>query len=278
MKKLVSLLLTVCMCLSVGAMLTACAEEHTHTYKTEWANDATHHWHECEGENCLEISDKAEHVWNEGSVTAEATADADGEKTYTCTVCNAAKSETFAFEGVREDQWQASIAEQKFDNVTINYTFENTDMTQTHIVKIADNKVYREMTVTVSGQDPMTMSQLFTGDDGISQKNMFLTMFLAFLAERDNYVYDKETGEYKSPDEVTVKVVPIGSENSYNIEVMTNGKVKFDANGNLEYFSCTIKDTVYKDEEPKSEVVGDVVWTFSDYGTTVLPETADSIA
>ena len=59
---------------------------------------------------------------------------------------------------------------------------------------------------------------------------------------------------------------------------MTNGKVKFDANGNLEYFSCTIKDTVYKDDEPKSEVVGDVVWTFADYGTTVLPETADSIA
>lgn len=31
MKKLVSLLLAVCMCLSVGIMLTACNEEHTHT-------------------------------------------------------------------------------------------------------------------------------------------------------------------------------------------------------------------------------------------------------
>ena len=73
MKKLVSLLLTVCMCLSVVVMLTACddeeqtptndeqtsaageeqtsaaGEEHTHTYKTEWTTDATHHWHACEG-------------------------------------------------------------------------------------------------------------------------------------------------------------------------------------------------------------------------------------
>lgn len=33
MKKFVSILLAVCMCLSVGAMLTACDEEHTHTYE-----------------------------------------------------------------------------------------------------------------------------------------------------------------------------------------------------------------------------------------------------
>lgn len=62
MKKLLSLLLAICMCLSVGVMLTACDKKHTHTYKTEWANDTTHHWHECKDENCTEVSDKAEHT------------------------------------------------------------------------------------------------------------------------------------------------------------------------------------------------------------------------
>ncbi len=33
------------------------------------------------------------HTWNEGEVTTEATSDADGVKTYTCTVCNKTKTE-----------------------------------------------------------------------------------------------------------------------------------------------------------------------------------------
>ena len=96
MKKLVSLLLAVCMCLSIGIMLTACGdEEHTHTYKTEWSKDAIHHWHACEGDKadrgCDEITDKAEHTWNGGEVITEATAEADGVKTFTCTVCGQTK-------------------------------------------------------------------------------------------------------------------------------------------------------------------------------------------
>ena len=41
MKKLVSLLLAVCMCLSVGVMLTACDEEHTHALTKVEAKAAT---------------------------------------------------------------------------------------------------------------------------------------------------------------------------------------------------------------------------------------------
>lgn len=106
MKKFISLLLAVCMGLSVGVMLTACDEEHEHTYKTEWAKGTTHHWHECEGETCLEVSDKAEHTWNEGEITTDPTAEADGEKTFTCTVCNATKDEPVEFTGISEEKWQ----------------------------------------------------------------------------------------------------------------------------------------------------------------------------
>ena len=97
MKKLASLLLTVCMCLSIGAMFTACEEEsggeqHTHTYKTEWSKDATHHWRTCEIAGCAEISDKSEHTWNEGEIITETVPEIYGSKTFTCIDCGQTKN------------------------------------------------------------------------------------------------------------------------------------------------------------------------------------------
>ncbi len=91
MKKIVSMLLVVCMCLSVGLTLSACS--HEHTYQTEWSKDATHHWHKCEGADCEEVIDKAEHTWNGGEITTPASKDAQGVKTFTCTECGQTKTE-----------------------------------------------------------------------------------------------------------------------------------------------------------------------------------------
>lgn len=45
--------------------LTACGgSKHEHTFKSEWASNATEHWHECEGEDCEEVSDKGAHVYD----------------------------------------------------------------------------------------------------------------------------------------------------------------------------------------------------------------------
>jgi len=99
MKKLISIFLTVCMCFSIGMVLTSCGdnENHEHTYKTEWTYDDTYHWHACEGEDCTDVSDKAEHTWNDGEITTEATAEADGVKTFTCTVCGNTKTEVVKY-------------------------------------------------------------------------------------------------------------------------------------------------------------------------------------
>ncbi len=77
MKKLVSLLLAVCMCLSVGTLITACeaetgsGTEHSHTFKTEWETDPFYHWHVCDNRPCLEMSDRAEHIWDGGVMAVE---------------------------------------------------------------------------------------------------------------------------------------------------------------------------------------------------------------
>lgn len=70
---------------------------HDHAAIT-WSSDATYHWHDCTVSGCGEQFDKAEHVWDEGTVTTPATFTSDGEKTYTCTVCEKTKTETVTME------------------------------------------------------------------------------------------------------------------------------------------------------------------------------------
>lgn len=70
---------------------------HDHA-ATAWSSDATYHWHDCTVSGCGEQFDKAEHVWDEGTITTEATFTSDGEKTYTCTVCEKTKTETVTME------------------------------------------------------------------------------------------------------------------------------------------------------------------------------------
>ena len=55
------------------------SQEHVHSWETSWEKDATHHWHECEGENCSEISGKAEHTDGEATETEKAKCEVCGE-------------------------------------------------------------------------------------------------------------------------------------------------------------------------------------------------------
>lgn len=63
---------------------------HTHVLG-EWEHNGILHWHECGV--CSKVLDDAEHTWDEGVITKEPTTDAEGEKTFTCDVCKATKTE-----------------------------------------------------------------------------------------------------------------------------------------------------------------------------------------
>ena len=67
-----------------------------HVAAKEWSHDENYHWHACTAhENCAEQMDKAEHDWDDGVVTEEATCTQKGERTFTCT-CGATKTEEIA--------------------------------------------------------------------------------------------------------------------------------------------------------------------------------------
>ena len=86
----------------VDATCNTCGYEraaHTaHTAGTVWENDETNHWRECTASGCEEKLDTAAHTWNAGEITTPATFTSDGVKTYTCTVCEKAKTETVTME------------------------------------------------------------------------------------------------------------------------------------------------------------------------------------
>ncbi len=66
---------------------------HNHSFSSVWTYDTTYHWHDATCGHEL-ISSKAEHSWDNGTVTTEATHTADGVRTYTCTVCGATRTES----------------------------------------------------------------------------------------------------------------------------------------------------------------------------------------
>ena len=57
--------------MAVLVSLASCSQEpvHEHTFSEEWTSDATYHWHAATCEHTDEVSDKAEHIWDEGKVT-----------------------------------------------------------------------------------------------------------------------------------------------------------------------------------------------------------------
>lgn len=61
---------------------------------TTWVKiDNDHHGHKCKNCNAINESTKAPHSWDNVEVTTPATCTADGERTYTCAVCSATKTE-----------------------------------------------------------------------------------------------------------------------------------------------------------------------------------------
>ena len=94
MKKVLPLLFMV---LALLVVFVSCDEpKHEHSFGTEWKYDANSHWHEATCEHSTEVSDKAEHDWDEGTQTTAPGYGTTGVKTYTCNTCGQTKTETIS--------------------------------------------------------------------------------------------------------------------------------------------------------------------------------------
>ena len=91
----VSLILVLALLSSCG-LVTPQQNNHTHSFKDTYSNDATHHWYACEG--CNEKEGLEEHVWNSGVITIIPTPDSDGIKTFTCMECGKKSAQKITYE------------------------------------------------------------------------------------------------------------------------------------------------------------------------------------
>ena len=248
MKKLLSLIFSLLITTSFCLVLGACGGEHTHPFKTTWESNDTHHWHNCTEASCLEVGEMGEHEWENNK----------------CSVCGKEKP---ASEGMSEQNWINSIAESKFENVTGYYTLSTADVKNEHVVKIAGDRVLRSLKVINPADNQVFFEEsfIFTGDQAKEQKKMFLQVLLALLAERSNFIYDAETNFYIAPQKISTTIVVNNEEFT---ETMENGKVQFDAEGRLSFFTCLYSEQ----SQTLGGITGDMSFSFADYGTTVIPE------
>ncbi len=119
---------------------------HEHSWAKEWTFDETNHWHVCVGDGCEEVSEKAEHSWNEGVVTKEPSVALKGEKTYTCTVCGKTKVEEIIASGTIS----TNVGALNFDDVTITLSggmtaiINGSEKTSFTVKEVLDSKEYKE--------------------------------------------------------------------------------------------------------------------------------------
>ena len=75
---------TVCGYTMTTETIPATGDEHTHSYGSEWKNDADNHWHEC---SCGDKKDVAAHTASDWIIDTPATTTTSGLKHKECTVC-----------------------------------------------------------------------------------------------------------------------------------------------------------------------------------------------
>lgn len=101
-----------------------------HSFANTWTSDETNHWHVCTVEGCTATTTPEAHSWNEGVVTTPATATTAGERTYTCTVCQATKKETIPATGQFNYTFVVDFPEEHYnvgDTVTADIYIKSND-------------------------------------------------------------------------------------------------------------------------------------------------------
>ena len=78
--------------------------DHVHTFDTgRWEYDIANHWHPATCAHTDEKQDLAAHNWNEGVITKPANYGVEGEKKFTCTVCEYSKTEEIPALGAKDN-------------------------------------------------------------------------------------------------------------------------------------------------------------------------------
>lgn len=218
-KKVVSLLAALCVAFSVCAFVIGCGDgtpkPHDHDFATEWTSDGEYHWHACKVKGCTEISGKAAHEWNDGTVTVQPTLESEGAKDCECTVC--AKTATLPLDKILTSEELAALLENPVSddqNITVDTTFRERSDEFNVLLSVCGDLCYRRET---EGEDIIEKYGLKDGekyymfdneggewsrvrvseDEYNSLKSIVKMLFDIIRAPgSDNYTYDQTKQAY----------------------------------------------------------------------------------
>ena len=247
MKKSLSLLLAVLLCLPLGGALTSCGGETTDSSSSPIA------------------SNPMQSTPDESS--PETSAPTDGETEF----------------GITKEEWNVAVSPISFENYTMiadGYVKQNdgTETKQYNVIKMTENRMTVDMTATfykrlgVALEPPETSHVFFdfyeNPDELAAQKTAQEQVFLALLADYENYQWNAEKQAYVNSNPVSVEIFMAVYNTTVSV-VMTNGTLYVTDDGKFEKFDCDYAETLVM---PDETIVIDAAftWTFSDYGTTVI--------
>ncbi|MBQ8345565.1 MAG: hypothetical protein IJY42_04800 [Clostridia bacterium] len=299
MKRLLSCMTALFLCLSLCTALVSCnetEEPHEHSFRSEWTYDKTSHWHECIGESCPKQKDKAEHTWVDRGVISDATPESDGVAQKECSVCKATENASVTFAGISKSKWDTMLSAANFENYTL--TTEGV-MTVTSATNSFPASTSRVKTICNMTADKMAL-QLFAADENAqitdsnaeimvydgeiakAQKVQYAQLFLTVLEGYEHFVYDAETQTYKITETITIQKnlesVVVGGDDSVStmevpaVIVIKNAEATLSADGKILKLVCDYSQAMEMNNDTVT-TSGLTTWIFTDYGTTVIEAT-----
>lgn len=262
MKKILFIVVTLALLVGSCLSLTSCGSvDYLNNlihlkceFSSDWTCDEAYHWHACTSESCDEVADKAEHTWDDGTITTVATQEEDGVKTFTCSVCNHTKTEKVEFTGLSEEEWNAIFDYGNF----VNFSYKEVAVTKGNGVAVDSEMLYKFtekaawLQITMAGQ---TESTYAPDRASAIEARYALVDSIKSIASYSNYEYDPETKTYKAIKAIeiaatgkdTTDVTLTFSEGNlvkieYSVEFVLNG-VKFTSTSTVtlsEYGSVVI--------------------------------------
>jgi hypothetical protein len=271
MKKLLAIILTLCLAISVCLTLASCDEvtepPHEHSFSDDWTKDEAYHWHACTAENCTETSDKAEHAWDDG-------VEANDVKTYTCTVCGQTKSKQTSGKPMvmTAESWEQMIALLNSDNYTLNLEEsmkmapdEPTAIQVTYNIKFKNENGLKEALYNQSA-NPTIVDQVYTAETVEPLKQQYLFMVFDILENFENYQRNEADGTYKNAEPISISYPELyGFKQDF---VINEAIISVDSEGRLVAIDLAYTQTVHYTDTTGDTFYLNQSWTFYNYGTT----------
>ena len=254
MKKSISLLLATLFCFSFGGVLTACGGETDNSSSAPESSSPTE-----------SVPDASE---PESSIPNISVPD-DGESP-----------------AITEEEWNAAIAPISFENytmVTSGFFIQDdgTEMQQDQVIKVTADRMTVSLVAVISKMLGETLPEPKTETvfwdyhkdpaELATQKGAQEQLFLALLADYNDFVWNEEKQAFVNTDPVSIEIPMEYYAASVSV-VMENGIVSITEDGKIKEFTCDYTQTTVLPESTIVSMGKNFSWKFFDYGTTVIDE------